>query len=294
METLKDFVWPIVAIGGLGAFIDFLIGKTGQARAKDFLLRWWVRFDDVRWRNFGREEGLYAGRLIERWFGHKIWCWQRVIAAAILYGLFLFIGLMRNLLLSSPDTFCSRCDSLPGILGTILGLALLAFFYFIGFSISVSFTKFITFGMARLCGKNEIRNIIVFLVTLDVNYVVLVIWFPIMQIIKFSPVLYLPKLFELKFYNTHKDMGHFLWGMIDYILLNYGSLYPKLVISELKETRGPIAFAFALLTVFPTLLRFILSIIVSPKATHNASRLCCLGTNCRKREAGLHGDFRWS
>jgi hypothetical protein len=34
METLKDFLWPIVAIGGLGAFIDFLIGKVGHERAK--------------------------------------------------------------------------------------------------------------------------------------------------------------------------------------------------------------------------------------------------------------------
>jgi len=29
METLKDFLWPIVAVGGLGTFIDFLIGRTG-------------------------------------------------------------------------------------------------------------------------------------------------------------------------------------------------------------------------------------------------------------------------
>jgi hypothetical protein len=36
METLKDFLWPIVLIGGLGAFIDFLLGRTGQERAKDF------------------------------------------------------------------------------------------------------------------------------------------------------------------------------------------------------------------------------------------------------------------
>jgi hypothetical protein len=46
MEALKDFLWPIVLVGGLGALIDFLIGKAGQERAKDFLLKWWVRFDD--------------------------------------------------------------------------------------------------------------------------------------------------------------------------------------------------------------------------------------------------------
>ena len=79
METLKDILWPIVAIGGLGAFVDFLIGKAGQATAKDFLLRWWVRFDDVRWKNFGRKEGLYAEDLIERWFGIRIWRVRRIV-----------------------------------------------------------------------------------------------------------------------------------------------------------------------------------------------------------------------
>jgi hypothetical protein len=65
MITLKDILWPIVLIDGLGAFVDFLIGKTGQQKAKDFLLEWWVRFDDVRWTNFGREEGLFATEFIK-------------------------------------------------------------------------------------------------------------------------------------------------------------------------------------------------------------------------------------
>jgi hypothetical protein len=30
MERLKDILWPIVLVGGLGAFTDFLIGKTDQ------------------------------------------------------------------------------------------------------------------------------------------------------------------------------------------------------------------------------------------------------------------------
>jgi hypothetical protein len=72
METLKNFLWPIVAIGGLGAFLDFLIGKSGQEKAKDFLLKWWVRFDDIHWKNFGKKEGLFAGQLIERWMRQAV------------------------------------------------------------------------------------------------------------------------------------------------------------------------------------------------------------------------------
>ena len=68
IETLKDVLSAIVLIGRLEALIDFLIGKTGQTRARDFLLRWWVRFDDVRWRNFGTEEGRFATQKLERWW----------------------------------------------------------------------------------------------------------------------------------------------------------------------------------------------------------------------------------
>jgi len=92
METVKNIVWPVALVGGLGAFIDFLIGKTGQERAKDFLLRWWVRFDDVQWKNFGKEEGLFAAQLIEKCFGKRIWSARRIAAALLLLILFLIIG----------------------------------------------------------------------------------------------------------------------------------------------------------------------------------------------------------
>jgi hypothetical protein len=41
-----------LAGGELGAVIDFLIGRTGQKKAKNFLLKWWVRFDEVHWKEF--------------------------------------------------------------------------------------------------------------------------------------------------------------------------------------------------------------------------------------------------
>jgi hypothetical protein len=65
----------------MGRFIDFLIGKAGQEKAKDFLFRWWIRFDDVRWKNFGREEGLFAARVIQQWFGKRIFGVRRILSA---------------------------------------------------------------------------------------------------------------------------------------------------------------------------------------------------------------------
>jgi hypothetical protein len=134
METLKDFLWPIVAIGGLGAFIDFLIGKAGQAKAKDFLLKWWIRFDDVRWRNFGREEGLFAGELIERWFGRRIWNFRRIASALLIFCSLLLFGHLFSLLRSKPDSECCFPATTDFVIFTI------------GFCVSVSFTKLILFG----------------------------------------------------------------------------------------------------------------------------------------------------
>jgi hypothetical protein len=95
METLGNLVWPVILAGGLGKLIDFLIGKAGQEKAKDFLLRWWVRFDEVHWRNFGREEGLFAGRLMKKWFGRRTWSFRRFTGAVGLLTAFLFIGYLR-------------------------------------------------------------------------------------------------------------------------------------------------------------------------------------------------------
>ena len=82
MDKLKDSLWPIILVGGLGAFIDFLIGKAGQEKARDCLLKWWVRFDHVHWKSFGREEGLFPGQLIQQLLGRRIWSMRRVTASS--------------------------------------------------------------------------------------------------------------------------------------------------------------------------------------------------------------------
>ena len=50
----------VAASGGVGAFIDFWIGRAGQQRVRGWLETWWLRFSYVRLSNFGREEALFA------------------------------------------------------------------------------------------------------------------------------------------------------------------------------------------------------------------------------------------
>jgi hypothetical protein len=44
---------------------------------------------------------------------------------------------------------------------------------------SVSFTKYIAIRMAYLCDDGEVRNSIIFVIMLIVNYLLLVFWSPI-------------------------------------------------------------------------------------------------------------------
>jgi hypothetical protein len=115
METLKNILWPIVLVGGLGAFIDFVIGKAGQDKARDWLLKWWMRFDDVHWRNFGREEALLAVRLIERWFGRRAWSLRRITAAILTLCAFGLLAVLKIVIFidsqfDSEFRWCLYCE----------------------------------------------------------------------------------------------------------------------------------------------------------------------------------------
>ena len=92
MQKLNVILWPIILIGGLGALVDFLIEKRGQAKVRDFLLKWWVRFDDVHLGNFGREEGFFVVDVIDRRFGKKTWSPRRIVASLMLLATCMFVN----------------------------------------------------------------------------------------------------------------------------------------------------------------------------------------------------------
>jgi hypothetical protein len=156
-----------------------------KKKQKDFLLTWWSIFDDVRWKNFGKEEGLFAARLIERWFGTRMWSPRRLVVAVGLLGVFSVIAYLR--LIISNDQYmrwCELCNTkalgwvfpsafLPASIPVFLAASL------IGFSMSVSLTKFMTIQMANLCGDGQVRNVVVFICMILINYFLLILWWPI-------------------------------------------------------------------------------------------------------------------
>jgi hypothetical protein len=258
METLKNFLWPIVAIGGFGAFIDFLIGKAGQEKAKDFLLRWWVRFDDVRWKNFGREEGLFAGRLIEKWFGQKIWSARRIVAAFTVFCIFYLIGSITIYARINHDiemgvsrikySWCAICN--VGIQRAVVDLIV----SYLSFATGVSFTKFITLRLAYLSEDRKVKNLIMFFSMLIISYMSLLLWSPITEWIRSDIMFLLGGDKTLRFV-----LGDLLGQMMNHIIELFTSAYPQVFVYMLQSNSLDV-FAFYALALFSPVFRLLLSV----------------------------------
>jgi hypothetical protein len=251
---LKDVLLVIATFAGIGAFIDFLIGKVGQEKVKTLLFEWWVRFDDVQWKDFGKQEGLFAAHCIERWFGKNIWNHRRLGTGLFIFLLLLFIGFSLSI---TPDRFPQvwYYEEAPfyfGIIALILTI--------IGFSISVSFTIITSYQMAYLAGVGKLRNLLIFITMLIINYLILKFWISITSGIRsvflteFVDTLFGPESFE--------DFVSALWSScLDNFSEELHKLYPIRVIRDFAELEFIDLFAFATLPSIPSLFRFALSLV---------------------------------
>jgi len=177
MEIFKDILWPIVAFGFVGAFIDFLLGKKGQERVKNSFLRWWVQFDDVHWNNFGRKEAEFAVSTLGGLFGSRLFSFRRILSAILFYAVLIAAGYLLYstaggivfLSLDKTNVSVSAVTAILGVLGFIC-------------AISVSL---LSARAARDLSNNQVwRNLVVFGLSTAVNYIAVVIWLPLTSSIK--------------------------------------------------------------------------------------------------------------
>jgi hypothetical protein len=59
----------IAACTGIGAFIDFFLGKRGQTLVRNHLESWWIQLADLHLRTFAREEAKFARDVLYNLFG---------------------------------------------------------------------------------------------------------------------------------------------------------------------------------------------------------------------------------
>jgi hypothetical protein len=64
MPDLQQAATFVIACGGVGAFIDFYLGKPGQKKIKDRLETFWIGLAYVNFRTFARAKPAHAFVLI--------------------------------------------------------------------------------------------------------------------------------------------------------------------------------------------------------------------------------------
>jgi hypothetical protein len=174
---VPGWLWPILSLSGIGALIDFLIGRVGQDRVRDFLLEWWVRFDDVEWNNFAKKEALFSVFVIDECCGRRFFSVRRLIF--LIYIFLLVYAVM--LLVSSPLVSTAGVEEFSYFLPNGVDVTATTFAA-VSLSISISFNRKLATIVARLCEvPNVLWNLIIFLLFFAFCYACTIIWVSIAE-----------------------------------------------------------------------------------------------------------------
>jgi len=125
---------------------------------------------------------------------------------------------------------------------------------------SVSFTKYIAIRMAYLCDDGEVRNSIIFVIMLIVNYLLLVFWSPITSLSREMIIFLRNILVDIPSQMPSNVLLPIILTPIVYGLL-FGINFGLNSILLFKQSHEIDAFEFHLLALFPSLFRLTLSIV---------------------------------
>jgi hypothetical protein len=197
-------------IGGLaaiGAAIDFLMSRSEKKRLNNWLAEWWIRFDDVRWSNFGKAEAKLAVALLDRYTGPRLWSWARwrfvFVVAAASYVVAVVWTIIRYVWLRSVDgldlarleadlgpdgAWRLISDAAWAVVSTdpLRWLAPEAFvgfaFVVFTFALSFSFTRYVSVLAAR-ASTTTARTIAAFTALLALHLFLLLVWGSVMHLV---------------------------------------------------------------------------------------------------------------
>jgi hypothetical protein len=159
IESWKESLSFIIACGGVGAFIDFIVGKRGQQKVRSWVEDWWLRFADVNLKNFGRQEARTAAQIIEHIFG-KFFSARRVLSIlaviVICTGCWLVISRIRPW----PS------EGLTPIRFLLLQLPV----FLIVFSVSISFTMYLCRLASRTLPERPYYSFIIYVLFAALQY----------------------------------------------------------------------------------------------------------------------------
>jgi hypothetical protein len=269
---------------GVGAFIDFYLGPAGRLRAKDWLLKWWVKIDDVRWAYFGREEAIFAVQVMDRLFGHRFFSARRVIIVLIATSLVMCFMVFSFVLIYTPRPIWNYLGWSAAVfwsLGNRFKRSDFLFFILTLISLAFSFsvTRIASATVARVLRSDSYVNFVGFVFLVFFQYILLCYWSPAMTFIRrdlidivvFPLDIWQSPWFSLRprvifFYGVlmHVEWGHFY----DMAVHGEALLTPKSVLGFFKfdtwDFYYPNHFLLrlsAILVLIPTLTRFLLATV---------------------------------
>jgi hypothetical protein len=215
MESTLQALWPVAVFGGLGALVDFLLGKTGQERTRDVLLEWWVRFEDVHWKNFGKDEALFAAKAIEHLFGQRTFSKRRCQVIISLCGFLILNGYLTKVIHDGVGFYTPQFNDHEDITSLIIAM--------IGVMVSISFVRIVAMKSADLIGAGILRNLILFGTFIVLNYIVFVCWVPFTFVARMTASVVVDQIME----------GNVTIGTVR-IVLDFLSLLPDFEIAHVS------------------------------------------------------------
>ena len=166
--------WLVAAVGivgactGLGAFIDFYIGKGGQKKVRDRMITYWDKFDDIKLGNFGKEEATYTLGVISSIVGARLFSVRRlwaVVTVWAVFTLYVYVPFALSFHRQRPDLGWY----FPGTRGFPSDRFLFhSSMDVIQLSISISITLIILKFMRKAIGTGALRNVSLFFILIFV------------------------------------------------------------------------------------------------------------------------------
>lgn len=158
----------------MGALIDTAMRKHERERLKDWLIGWWIKFDGMKLRAFGKTEARLVVDYIDAHAGRRLWSRKRwtfvrrvVTWCAVLAILWTVIQLAQSMgaRAGAPG------DAQPLEAAHLLAIGLLVF----AFGVSVSLTRAIAVATAALC-TNPLTTVLAFSALLVLHVAILLVW----------------------------------------------------------------------------------------------------------------------
>ena len=106
-------ILSIASYAGMGAFIDFYVGKSGQRKIRSTLETWWIKISYMQIKSFAKEEAELALRVFDRIFGSDFFSKRRVASSIIFGGVAFLFGVVIPMVVMSIG-----CPPIPSPMAT--------------------------------------------------------------------------------------------------------------------------------------------------------------------------------